>query len=252
MIRKQVNLLGCSSKTDEGNLIFPEHCLGQRSLCRGCKTCSSCWRGGTTLTSSLVRSFPNCSMWTSSHRLWWWSLVKGFQEQIRIGSYSTALHSKLPAGLVYFPVGYPSQSRSGRMCFPQCIARFGWLDRFCRCEPVLTPSLISTHSLAVLGQQLWSWGLGCPCCWLSPSLSSPGESDDGGEVEKEEEEENNKQDEDDQDKEVGEDDDLSFVKSLNIRLGEKHCEDDEKKNLETHLEADDDLAWNDDTDTDAK
>ena len=73
---------------------------------------------------------------------------------------------------------------------------------------------------------------------MSPSLSSPGESDDGGEVEKEEEEE----DEDDQDKEVGEDDDLSFVESLNIRLGKEHCEDDEKENLETRLEADDDLA----------
>ena len=77
---------------------------------------------------------------------------------------------------------------------------------------------------------------------MSPSLSSPGESDDGGEVEKEEEEENNKEDEDNQDKEVGEDDDLSFVESLNIRLGKEHCEDDEKENLETHLEADDDLA----------
>ena len=73
---------------------------------------------------------------------------------------------------------------------------------------------------------------------MSPSLSSPGESDDGGEVEKEEEEE----DEDDQDKEVGEDDDLSFVESLNIRLGKEHCEDDEKENLETRLEADDDFA----------
>ena len=73
---------------------------------------------------------------------------------------------------------------------------------------------------------------------MSPSLSSPRENDDGGEVEKEEDEE----DEDDQDKEVGEDDDLSFVESLNIRLGKEHCEDDEKENLETRLEADDDLA----------
>lgn len=71
---------------------------------------------------------------------------------------------------------------------------------------------------------------------MSPSLSSPRENDDGGEVEKEEDEE----DEDDQDKEVGEDDDLSFVESLNIRLGKEHCEDDEKENLETNLKADDD------------
>ena len=52
--------------------------------------------------------------------------------------------------------------------------------------------------------------------------------------------EKDEEDEDDEDEEVGEDDDLSFVESFNIRLGEENCEDNEKENLETDLKADDD------------
>ena len=47
--------------------------------------------------------------------------------------------------------------------------------------------------------------------------------------------------------EVDEGDDLSFVESLNIRLGKEYCKDDEKENLETHLKADDAFVGNDAT-----
>ena len=145
----QVNLLGCSSKTSEEILIFLEHCLEQKSLCHGCKTCSSCWRGGTTITSCLVRFLPNCSMWKSSHRLWRWSLVKGFEEQIWIRLYSNAAPSKLPVSQIYFQEGCPWQFRSCWMCFPLCIAPFDCLDMFCRCGLVLIPSWSSSHFLGL-------------------------------------------------------------------------------------------------------
>ena len=55
------------------------------------------------------------------------------------------------------------------------------------------------------------------------------------------------EDKDNEDEEVDEGDDLSFVESLNIRLGKENCKDDEKENLETHLKADDAFVGNDAT-----
>ena len=60
------------------------------------------------------------------------------------------------------------------------------------------------------------------------------------------------EDGDDEDEEVDEEDDLSFVESLNIRLGKEYCKDDEKENLETHLKADDAFIGDDDIDATEK